>query len=1415
MHWPQGYIGDNCHTEFNECISRPCQNEGVCTDELSAYTCACVPGWSGDNCETARDECGSGPCLHDSECTDGIDEYTCTCAAGYDGENCDVDIDECQSAPCLNAGRCTESVDAYSCLCSSGYTGDNCEEEVQACETSANTCDRSHAQCIADGPGQFTCECQVGFETRDRGATCTEIDECASRPCVNGRCSDGLDSYFCECYRGFIGDNCDEDRDECASVPCEHEGRCYDGVDSFDCQCVSGWAGDSCQINVDECNSVPCQNDGVCIDGVAEYTCECTPGVWEGENCRDSVNLCERNEDNCDSEHAECVHTGPGEHSCDCDPGYTTINNGVDCTEVDECDSVPCLHRARCTDGDDSYTCACTTGWSGDNCAESEDDCQSMPCLNGGECQDEDDKYNCVCLPGFGGAECQTETDECVSQPCLNGGRCVDDILSYDCDCVSGFDGENCAAVVDPCSRNEADCSNEAECIHTGPGTHICECYPGFSTNDRGRTCVDIDDCESSPCQNGAACSDGRDAFRCRCASGWTGILCEMDVDECISRPCLNRGQCLDAVDSYQCHCRPGYEGDNCDTQNDLCSSRPCQHGAACRVQHIEGILSYVCSCTPGWVGGNCEEQIDECASAPCQNSARCEDGIDAYSCVCTSGWIGEDCDQAVNACDRSSNTCDREHGECISTGPGTHVCQCDVGYQTRDQGSTCTNVDECRSMPCLNGGRCTDEIDSYLCECIAGIAGVNCEVDVDECVSSPCVNDGRCQDRTDAYECTCSSGYTGENCDVDIDECGGRGTQCQNGGACADDRNSFRCTCRTGYTGRTCERDVSECASMPCMHGGFCSEPEVGSYVCDCNSEFAGDNCEQLAGGDGKVDPAEADGTIACDQTISGSTVDAANRVGNAAGDAVYLFSIPTGTFTVRFDACASDYDTVLRIMTADLTTEVTSCDDCGPCGVRTLLDTILDCTDMQCDYMLVIEGYSSSEGNFEVEMSCTQPNGVDGSIACQQTVTGNTAGGSNELGSTSSDHFYSFSVPVDAQVQFDSCRSSFDTFLRIYSSDLARELHSCDDCGSCGTRTVLDADLRAGDYVLVVEGYRYSEGEYSVTMNCPNDGDFSDGAIACGDTVTGTTVSAGSHVGNGASDHVYTFSLSEGTQLVQFDSCESQFDTYLRIMDPDLTEQLEGCDDCGQCGQRTVLDAELVCNEETCDYALVVEGYADIEGEYSVTMTCEDPAAIEGSVTCGETVVGDTADSGASGISEGRDHFYSFSLESTRLVQFDSCDSSYDTFLRIMSPDLADELHSCDDCGDCGTRSVLDAELPAGEYILVIGGWDTSEGEYSVTMNCPRRNRGFVDGVVSCDQTIVGSTVGVGTHVGNGAVKNSDAFCDLFAVRLANPKSITISGRSRLQVQADGGLVGGSLQLVRERLRHVSAGDDVGHGS
>jgi hypothetical protein len=99
--------------------------------------------------------------------------------------------------------------------------------------------------------------------------------------------------------------------------------------------------------------------------------------------------------------------------------------------------------------------------------------------------------------------------------------------------------------------------------------------------------------------------------------------------------------------------------------------------------------------------------------------------------------------------------------------GNNTFICTCNAGYS----GVLCqTNIDECGSGPCANGGSCTDLIDAFACGCQPGYSGLNCETDIDECASGPCVSNGSCVDGVNGFTCICPAGFSGVICTTDID---------------------------------------------------------------------------------------------------------------------------------------------------------------------------------------------------------------------------------------------------------------------------------------------------------------------------------------------------------------------------------------------------------------------------------------------------------------------------------------------------------------------------------------------------------------------------------------------------------------------------------------------------------------------
>ena len=101
---------------------------------------------------------------------------------------------------------------------------------------------------------------------------------------------------------------------------------------------------------------------------------------------------------------------------------------------------------------------------------------------------------------------------------------------------------------------------------------------------------VDVNECESDPCQNGGHCSDHLNAFSCACVSNYHGLLCE-SYDPCINNTCVY-GSCARQTSGYSCDCSAGYYGSKCEMYDH------CRYGCTCS--------GATCSCS-----NNCGFRLD------------------------------------------------------------------------------------------------------------------------------------------------------------------------------------------------------------------------------------------------------------------------------------------------------------------------------------------------------------------------------------------------------------------------------------------------------------------------------------------------------------------------------------------------------------------------------------------------------------------------------------------------------------------------------------------------------------------------------------------------------------------------------------------------------------------------------------
>ncbi|XP_062376385.1 protein eyes shut homolog [Sardina pilchardus] len=731
-----GFIGNNCEIEVNECLSQPCLNGGTCSDELNGFSCRCPHGVTGDLCEISVDVCQPSPCQHNGTCIDLAFGYKCLCLPGFTGSECELDIDECASSPCKNGATCIDQPGNYSCQCVAPFKGLNCE--FLPCEAS-NPCENG-AECVAAPqdrerfPLGFQCLCQPGFA----GPRCeSNVDECASGPCIHGFCYDVVDGFYCLCNPGYAGVRCEQDIDDCVSNMCVNNSTCVDLHMGYQCHCPPGWEGEFCQEEVNECASQPCKNNGTCTDLLNGYRCTCARG-WTGSDCSDDIN---------------------------------------------ECDSAPCLNGARCVQSElpGEFSCTCPPFFSGPLCRTPFDPCdpQHDPCRHNATCRPRPDgAASCDCLAGFEGTHCEIDTNECGSSPCQNQGYCVDGINGYTCDCKPGFSGRLCEEDINECASSP--CQNGGICQEL-VNSFRCNCPPGYF----GALCsLDVNECEASPCLHDGVCINRPGGFTCICLPGFSGTWCELNVNECDSDPCQNNGRCVDGPSGYQCFCPKGFSGSDCETNIDECASSPCLHGSC-----VDGTGAFHCQCELGWTGYTCETNIDECTSRPCLNGGSCVDLTDKYACFCLDGYAGKNCEVDISICLQNMSLC-FNGGTCLD-GPGANfTCSCPPGFV----GDFCeVDFNECCSEPCQNGAVCQDLTNRYYCHCRPGWTGPHCEDDINECLPQPC-NQGMCiqNDPGHGYTCFCRPGFVGSHCEHNYDDCLLR--PCPSGFACVDGINRASC---------------------------------------------------------------------------------------------------------------------------------------------------------------------------------------------------------------------------------------------------------------------------------------------------------------------------------------------------------------------------------------------------------------------------------------------------------------------------------------------------------------------------------------------------------------------------------------------------------------------------------------------
>ncbi|XP_013405801.1 fibropellin-1 [Lingula anatina] len=430
--------------------------------------------------------------------------------------------------------------------------------------------------------------------------------------------------------------------------------------------------------------------------------------------------------------------------------------------------------------------------------------------------------------------------DEALTVPSL--AACWEKCVNSQCSAITFYSSSGSCIIFYDLSGRTYTASSQVAVTFTKSCRNVsAECRPGyFSYNGR-------EPCTACP-RNFYQNSTGQTTCSQCSTDSITTQEASDSKDHCTSQSslcsrndiCQNGGTCTVLVHVEQCLCPDGYTGQYCEDTINPCDSNPCFYNGTCMPL---GGLQFRCDCYSDFSGQFCERETNHCLSNDCQNGGMCQDLVGGFKCLCPSNSIysGPKCTDSTPVCDQPANAC-QNGGTCQPIFENIRsVCNCVAGFTGRN----CeTNIDDCEANPCLNGGCCTDGVNTRKCNCTHGYTGVNCETRLDMCAGITCAGKGTCVDdyTTGRVKCLCEPGYTSVPDDTcrQINLCNAE--PCVRG-ACTPGENTFICTCPPGYNGARCQHNFDECASDPCLNGGTCIDG-INGYTCTCATGFTGIKC-------------------------------------------------------------------------------------------------------------------------------------------------------------------------------------------------------------------------------------------------------------------------------------------------------------------------------------------------------------------------------------------------------------------------------------------------------------------------------------------------------------------------------------------------------------------------------------------
>ncbi|XP_071804899.1 uncharacterized protein [Asterias amurensis] len=481
------------------------------------------------------------------------------------------DIDSCMTAPCLNGGTCNNTIANFTCTCAPGFGGETCEIDIEAPVVS---CPKSALPVNVD-PG-----------TAFANSTWSSLPTAMDNVVVNI-----TDSVVCEDDLGNVVISGGAYKAGITLVTCKvldsdmNEGSCQFKVAVHDNEAPTIACPDNpalAQLGIQTSGvavvwpSLPSANDTV--DGILTPACLDGSGnqVASGDDFGEGLTTIICTAQDAASNEATC-----------------NFNITIECV----------LSAVNCSNGGtfsaDFCECLCPSNYTGDTCED------LSPCLMNSSLCSSEVGTTCVASGNSYICECNSwdgyfrQNGSCIKFPSL--------LLQFTAPTltfISAYGNTQSAAFSTLASQMErlvlaslqsSPATAEALAVRVlsfAAGSVVTNAAVSFPSNSSlpnatavanaltptisdGNTSIpitansttsqDADDCNSSPCQNGATCTNTMEGFDCACALGFNGTTCDTNINNCTANLCMNNGTCVDGVDTFTCLCTSDFDGTFCE----------------------------------------------------------------------------------------------------------------------------------------------------------------------------------------------------------------------------------------------------------------------------------------------------------------------------------------------------------------------------------------------------------------------------------------------------------------------------------------------------------------------------------------------------------------------------------------------------------------------------------------------------------------------------------------------------------------------------------------------------------------------------------------------------------------------------------------------------------------------------------